>query len=162
IAVNVYTNVADTEVGNAFINQDSNYRNQNLAQTVAFDAHTTIDSVNQTGVFELNLSPEALAGLAIQGFGGVGNNAGQYSVGGSLYVMVVNNTTTTKVGGGAQIYTAMPAADVQTFTPSVDTTTNTIDLGYAHGFTTGEPIFYDNSGAESTDIGGLERGHVYY
>jgi hypothetical protein len=163
IAVNVYTNVTQTLVGSAFINQDPAYRNPNVAQTVAFDAHTTIDSVNQTGVFALNLTPEAISKLKEIGtsiLGGAGSGAQKGSAGGSLYVMVVNNTTTTKVGSGAQIYTALPAANRTTFTPTLSG--NTLDLGYDHGFTTGEPIFYDNTGADSTDIGGLQRGHVYY
>src|SRR5262249_15726348 len=32
----------------------------------------------------------------------------------------------------------------ETFTPVIDTTSNTIDLGYSHGFTNGEKIVYDN------------------
>src|SRR5262249_7686738 len=114
----------------------------------------------------LNLGPEnidALRILGVAGVGSVGSQAGKNAVGASIYIMVAKNTTTTTVGSGAQIYTAMPAAAVQTFTPtSVDTTTNTIDLGYDHAFTTGEPLFYDNSGSPDTDIGGLQRGHVYY
>jgi hypothetical protein len=163
IGVDVYTNVAQTLVGNAFINQDAAYRNPNLAQTVAFDANNTIDSVDQTGIFELNLLPEQISKLKEEGIGtlgGVGSEAGKGSVGGALFVMVANNTTTTKVAGGAQIYTAMPAANLTTFTPTLSG--DTLDLGYAHGFTTGEPIFYDNSGDKSTDVGGLQRGHSYY
>ncbi len=177
IGVDVYTNsaqesglnlpaaTAQTLVGNALINQDPTYRNPSVAQTVSFDASTTIDTVDMTGIADINLSPAAIAKQVKQGGSALftGNAPAQKgSAGGSLFVTVANDTTTTQVSGGAQIYTSMPAADVKTFTPTVDTTNNTIDLGYNPGFTTGEPIFYDNSGPPSTDIGGLQRGHVYY
>jgi hypothetical protein len=163
ISVTVYTNVAQTLVGNAFINQDPSYRNPDVAQTVALDANKTIDSVDQTGIFQLNLLPDLVSQLKEKGvgvLGGVGSAADKGSVGGTLMVKVANNTTTTKVADGAKIYTSMPAADVSTFQPTLSG--DTLDLGYDHGFTTGEPIFYDNSGDKSTDIGGLQRGHVYY
>src|SRR5262249_7833355 len=45
-----------------------------------------------------------------------------------------------------------------------DVTPNTlgdsIDLGYAHGFTTGQALVYHDGGG--TDIGGLTSGQVYY
>src|SRR5262249_10499380 len=146
--------------------QDRKFRNPNVAQTVAFDASNTIDTVDQTGIADLNLGIGGLEKVLKRGGAAsvfTGNTPAQKgSVGGSVFVTVANNTTTTEVAGGAKIYTSMPAADVKTFTPTVNTSTNTIDLGYNPGFTTGEPIFYDNSGSPSTDIGGLQRGHIYY
>ncbi len=163
IAVNVYTNVADTSIGNAFINQDPTYRNPNAAQTVAFDANNSIDSLNQTGRFNLGLAPEGISDLKKEGISaaiGGGSSASKGSIGGSLFVAVADNTTTTTVAGGAKIYTAMPTSSLTPCSPTLSG--NTLDLGSAHGFTTGEPIFYDNSGPEDTDIGGLQRGHIYY
>jgi hypothetical protein len=163
IAVNVYTNVADTSVGNAFINQDPAYRNPNVAQTVAFDANNSIDSLNQTGRFNLGLAPEAISDLKKEGISAAitgGSSASKGSIGGSLFVAVADNTTTTTVASGAKIYTAMPTSSLTPCAPTLSG--NTLDLGYASGFTAGEPIFYDNSGPGDTDIGGLQRGHIYY
>ncbi len=49
-------------------------------------------------------------------------------------------------------------------TPSsgVDTSTNTINLGYAHGLETGDSIRYGNAGPEDTTVEGLVDGDQYY
>jgi hypothetical protein len=43
---------------------------------------------------------------------------------------------------------------------TVEGENHTIDLGYEHGFTTGQAIIYDNGGGES--IGGLASGETYF
>src|SRR5262249_53784193 len=63
-------------------------------------------------------------------------------------------------GSGHAFYLVNPAAQLFNATTNVNLSTDTIDLGYRHGFINNTAIVYD-AGAFPA-IRGLERGTVYY
>ncbi len=64
-------------------------------------------------------------------------------------------------GSGSQRFNVVGAAQ-QTFDPAAtsDQSANTINLGYPHGFTTGQAVDYSDGGG--SPIGGLSSGNTYY
>ena len=93
-----------------------------------------IEDPNSTNKIELASSyANALAGTAIPLSAGAGSDQS---------ILAVNTTTPTFNGANV--------------TPA----TNTINLGYNPGFSTGEGVVYDNGGG--TSIGGLVSGQLYY
>src|SRR5262249_48511190 len=70
--------------------------------------------------------------------------------------------TLTAAGSGSNQHLWSVGAPSRTFEAGsrVNSSTATIDLGYNHGFVTGERVIYHNGGGVS--IGGLQDGAVYY
>jgi hypothetical protein len=72
------------------------------------------------------------------------------------------NVLALTAGSGSQQHFDTVADAAQTFDPAAtaSATANTIDLGYAHGFTTGQAVDYNDGG--SSALGGLTDGNTYY
>ncbi|MCY2932454.1 MAG: hypothetical protein NTV86_23755 [Planctomycetota bacterium] len=99
--------------------------------------------------------------------------SGTASVGAAVGVPIVTKTTKAFLGNKAKVtakgvktaYVARTGSyaaatqDVQ-FKGSTAVAGNVIDLGYAHGFTTGQAVVYYNGG--DSNISGLTDGTVYY
>jgi hypothetical protein len=113
--------------------------------------------------------------LQIDGVAGQISIGGTAGVGGSVPVVVVTKTTDASIGNNAvidalgntsafQAHVAPPSVsftDPLFFgTSAVSATNNTVNLGYAHGFQTGDSVTYWANGG--TDIGGLSNGGTYY
>ncbi len=104
-----------------------------------------------------------------------GNPVGGLTSGGHYYVIPINSETielAAAPGGkvipldptqasGDQTLAPFGTPDTIAFQtqPSVDNSANTINLGLAHGFTTGEAITYTSAGAPLTH---LQSGNTYY
>ncbi len=112
--------------------------------------------------------------LQIDGIAGQISIGGTAGVGGSVPVVVVTKTTDASIGDGAAVdalgntsaYQAQVTPPSVAFTDplffarsGVNTTSNQINLGYTHGFQTGDSVTY---WANGTAIGGLENGGTYY
>ena len=153
-----YTNVNRAQINaGALINQNPQY--QAAGQTVSVNANTTFESVNYAGNTNFDFLPADLQSNFTKLDGGwkgalVGavppTQGGMVGVGVSLIFASVNNTTVASVG------------DADTFNPqnNVDSSKNTIDLGYDPGYVTGQELVYESNG--DTPITGLTSGQVYY
>ena len=100
--------------------------------------------------------------------------AGSAAVGAAISVPVVikethayigDNAKVSGAGGGALTvkngtFTVVPLDTRFNPRTAVNAGTDTIDLGYAHGYSAGQRVLYDNAGA--TDIPGLTDGGTYY
>ena len=157
---NDYTNDNEARIDSgALINQDSDPIYRNSEQTVSVDADTTFDAVNFVGNVYISLAPDDLKKAYLKdglNFGKIGNadlpgtQASLVGIGASVAYTNLTNTTTAVVGG------------VHTFNPStaVNSSTNTINLGYNHNYSTGEELVYSTNGG--TPIKGLVNGQAYY
>jgi hypothetical protein len=118
---------------------------------------------------------------SLKGIVSAGNIAGggTVGVGGAVVVPVIVKTTEAYIGKNANVtaygkgdgiyaytgtfsitWTDDPIAD---FNPGSAISGSVINLGYDHPFTTGEAVVYNNgSDSDSSSIGGLHNGEVYY
>ncbi len=122
---------------------------------------TVIDPATQVDSDQETIDLGAPHGLA-DGDAIVYRNGGGTSVGGLVngetYFVRVVDATTIKLAMTKEAALAVP----RTFDPmpTVNSASDTINFGRAHGFTTGQPVRYLNGGG--TSIGGLTNGTIYY
>ena len=154
-----YTNNNQARIDSgAMINQNSSF--QTGGQGVTVTATTSVETVNFVGNTNWDFLPADIratyrtsqdSGWRGLLAGALGPNQGKLlGIGVSLEFASLDNTTEALVGSGA------------TFAPSADLSSdsNSIELGYATGFYTGQPLVYEANGG--TDVTGMHSGTVYY
>ena len=92
------------------------------------------------------------------------SNGGGGSIGGlvdgdNYYVRIINSTTV-KLARSIEEANEDPVTFFSSAEVDDAEEVETIDLGYVHGYQTGDPVVYYNGGGE--DIGGLTDGKTYY
>ncbi|MCY2964011.1 MAG: hypothetical protein NT069_10270, partial [Planctomycetota bacterium] len=158
-----YTNNNQARIDSgALINQNPDF--QSGLQGVSVTATTSVETVNFVGNTNWDFLPSDMissyrnaetGGWGGVGVGALGPNQGKTAgVGVSLAFASLKNTTLALVGSGA---TFDSSADLMA---DASGALNTIDLGYSHGFSTGDRLVYKSNGGD--DITGLQSGTVYY
>ena len=122
-----------------------------------FAPNTGVNDVDNT--IDLGYSHGFTTGDAVVYSNGGGESIGGLTDGETYYVRVINSSTIRL----ARSIEEANEDEVIFFSPdNVDDATNaeTINLGYNHGYQTGDAVVYRNGGGES--IGGLNDGQTYY
>jgi hypothetical protein len=146
-----------------------------IGRDVGDDSKTEpLSAVARAGNNVLLLATDNTSSLAVDGAVGIGITGGGAGI--SLPIVVFTKDTAAYVGRNAKVEGKALGTDVMTITDdvappvpqyfdgssssAVNATTDTITLGYDHGFMTGQEVFYD-SGAD-VNVGGLLTGVTYY